>query len=502
MAGIGFELKRLFRRRGIAAAGAAYSYAGLLCTGPLLLGILLQVGLLVLCRQSGTPRTEQELLVCMVTYTLLGSLLVTSIVSMPLTRFWADMLYQAQEPAVLPALWGADALLLPVGCGLYGLFLLGSGASFVQGMLCLWLFAEMIVNWNAIGCLTAIKEYAAVLRSFLTALAAAWLVGYGTVLLADLPALESLLFSIAMGYGGMLVQNLWLLHSRFPQREGSLWKFLRWMDRFVLLAWAGLLLNIGLFGHLLLLWTGPIGVQVKGLFYSAPYYEVPAMLAFMSILPTTVNFVVSMEVQCYPAYREYCGLFNEGGTLGDIALAEKRLLTVMNRELWYTALKQLFFTAAVISLESTLLDVLPLGFNDLMHGCFRTLCIGYGLYAVGNTVVLLLLYLTDARGAVAAAAGFAAASVGLTAFSLHFDPAYYGFGFLLGAAVFCLIGLLRLDRFTAALPYHILGSQPLVANEKIGCFTRLAQRLERAEIRTELSVSRAEHAGRNQHAKH
>ncbi len=62
--------------------------------------------------------------------------------------------------------------------------------------------------------------------------------------------------------------------------------------------------------------------------------------------------------------------------MGDIVTAEEEMLAVLNRELYYTALKQLFATAAVISLENTLLELLPLGFNDLMHGYFRTLCVG------------------------------------------------------------------------------------------------------------------------------
>ena len=49
MAGIGFELKRLFRRKGLFATMRAYGYAGIVCTGPMLLGVLLQVGILVLC---------------------------------------------------------------------------------------------------------------------------------------------------------------------------------------------------------------------------------------------------------------------------------------------------------------------------------------------------------------------------------------------------------------------------------------------------------------------
>ena len=290
--------------------------------------------------------------------------------------------------------------------------------------------------------------------------------------------LAGFLLAIAAGYGVMMVLDIRLLHGYFPESKESPWAFLRWVDDFLPLALTGFCTDLGLFGHLLLVWMGPIGVQVKGLFYGAPYYDVPALLAFLSILITTVNFVVSVEVNFYPRYHTYYSLFNDGGVVGDLAAAEEEMLSVLNRELYYTALKQLFTTAAVISLEGVVLDALPLGFNDLMHGYFRTLCVGYGLYAVGNTVLLILLYFTDDKGAVLVSGLFAAAATLLTALSLAFDPAYYGFGFLLGAAVFLGAALLRLDAFTGSLPYRILGRQPMAKTEKTGWFTRLEHRLE------------------------
>ena len=36
MAGIGFELKKLFHRRGLMAMLRAYGYAGVICAGPML----------------------------------------------------------------------------------------------------------------------------------------------------------------------------------------------------------------------------------------------------------------------------------------------------------------------------------------------------------------------------------------------------------------------------------------------------------------------------------
>ena len=93
MAGIGFELKKLFRRKGLFASLRAYGYAGIICTGPMLLGVVLQFGILLLCGWVNAQREQQDLLVCMITYTLLFSLTVTSFFSMPVTRYLADMLY-------------------------------------------------------------------------------------------------------------------------------------------------------------------------------------------------------------------------------------------------------------------------------------------------------------------------------------------------------------------------------------------------------------------------
>ena len=110
--------------------------------------------------------------------------------------------------------------------------------------------------------------------------------------------------------------------------------------------------------------------------------------------------MVSVEVNFYPKYRNYYSLFNDKGAIGDIKQAGKEMLKVLNMELKYTALKQLLTTALVISVGGILLEYLPLGFNDLMEGYFRTLCVGYGLYAVANTMLLLLLYFTDYKGAI------------------------------------------------------------------------------------------------------
>lgn len=478
MAGIGFELKKLFRKKGIFSLFRAYGYSGVICTGPMLLGILLLLGIMFLCDRTGASKESRELLVCMITYSLLASLTVTSFFSMVVTRFLADMLYEERKETILPSFWGSNEIMLVAGGILYGIFLLFSGAEPVHQLLCLGLFGELIVVWNAMSYLTAIKDYKGIMLSFSGAVAVTFLTGW-FLLTLGFSHETGLMLAVFIGYGVMMIWNVILLYRYFPESEESPFLFLRWMDAFLPLAFTGFCINLGLFAHLVIMWAGPVGEQVKGLFYGAPYHDVPALMAFLTILITTVNFVVSVEVNFYPRYRTYYSLFNDRGSIKDIKQAETEMLEVLNEELKYTALKQLFMTALMLSLGDFLLDMLPLGFNDLMHGYFRTLCVGYGIYAIGNTLVLILLYFTDYQGALLSSVLFALISSAGTVVSLFFSEVYFGFGFLAGSSVFFLCALIRLDYYTKRLPYYILSVQPMVAEDKEKMFSRLGYFLEK-----------------------
>ena len=478
MAGVGFELKKLFSRQGLLAKVRAYGYSGIICTGPMLLGVLMQIGLKILADFFGRSKFDQELLVCMITYTLLASLLVTSILSMVVTRFLSDMIYETQLTAIMPSFWGSTGMMLVIGGIVYGIFLCFSGATLMQGILCWVIFGELVVVWNAMSYLTAIKDYSNILKSFVVAV----IIVFGMTALGfalDFPTVTTVLLAVYIGYGVMMIWDVSILYQGFPASEESAFLFLRWCDQFSPLALTGLFTTLGMFGHLVVMWLGPLQVQVKGLFVGAPSYDIPALLAFLTILVTTVNFVVSVEVNFYPKYRNYYALFNDKGGIEDILLAEKEMLIVLKSELWYTGLKQLFATGLAVSLGGVLLPMLPLGINDLMLGYFRVLCVGYGLYAIGNTVMLILLYFTDYVGAVCCTALFSASTMLFTLLSLLGDPVYFGFGFLLGSALFFLAAVLRMEWFTRRLPYFILSRQPVVAEEKSGVFTRMGEFLHK-----------------------
>jgi uncharacterized membrane protein len=478
MAGIGFELKKLFAQKGLLNSVKAYGYATVICTGPMLFGFVLLLGITALCVLSGAPIQTREHLICMITYTLLASVVVTSFFSLAVTRFIADMLFEEKNEAVIPAFWGSSIFMMVLGSVIYGIFLAFSGATLTRALLCFVLFNELIIVWNAMNFLSAIKDYKGIFLSFFSAIGVSLLVG-GLFMWLKMPTIESLLLAVSLGYGVMLIWDAILLHRYFPFGDFSAFEFMKWIDKCWPLALSGLLMCIGMYGHFVVMWCSDIGVQTGGLFFGAPWYDVPALLAFMTSIITTVNFVVAVEVNFYPKYRNHYSLYNDRGTIDNIKQSEKEMIGTLKTELMYTALKQLLFTTVVVALGGYLLDFLPLGFNEVMRGYFRTLCVAYGIYAIGNMLMLILLYFTDYMGALACTAVFAVSSVVLSIVSLHFPDVYYGFGFLLSALLFAIVSVVRLNYFTKRLPYYILAVQPLVGREHSGIFTKLGAFLEK-----------------------
>ena len=358
------------------------------------------------------------------------------------------------------------------------IFLHFSGVSLANQLLCLWFSLILIVVWTEIVYLTAIKDYQAIVIAFTISLMSGFLLALIFVILGWV-SIVSLMLCVILAYGILMVWYLKLLLEYFPYSSGSCFSFLRWMDKYRSLALTGGFVNLGLFAHLVIMYFGPLAVQVEGLFYGAPTHDVPALFAFFSILITTINFVTSVEVRFYPKYRNYYSLFNDAGSIKDITQAESEMLTVLKDELTYNGHKQLICTILFVVFGSYLLNILNMGFTDRSIGIYRFLCAGYGIYAIANSIMLILLYFEDYFGAMLGTFVFAFVAITLTILqNLYGNTIFFGLGFLIGAACFYLIVWIRLEWYTKRLAYFLLCRQAIVAHEEKGFFASLCDRLD------------------------
>ena len=163
MAGIGFELKKLFSQNGIILKARANLYAGLVVAGPMIMGVLLLLGPDSFRLWEGASSHQQDMIMVIITYSLLFSLLLSGLLLFVLARYVADMLYINAYHRILPSLYGSVSLLLIIGAILWLIFLFFSGLEFRYGVYSFVLFCEGLFVWLQINYITALKEYRAIL---------------------------------------------------------------------------------------------------------------------------------------------------------------------------------------------------------------------------------------------------------------------------------------------------------------------------------------------------
>lgn len=479
MAGIGFSLKKLFDKKGIVSICRAYGYAGIITTGPMIMGIILLFGVALLSRVGGLPGHQRELLNSLLTYSLLMSLTISSWFNLVVTRYISDMLFQEKKEEIIPAFHGICLIMTGLTCVVYGLFLLVSGIPVTYMILCLWFTVVLIVVWVEMIFLTALKDYQSIVLAFAISLMTGFLVALCMVFVGY-ATLESLMFSIILAYGMLMCWYYKLMLDYFPKSKEIRFDFLHWFDKYRSLLWTGVLLHVGLFSHLVIMYFGPLRVKITGLFYGAPQHDVPAVFAYFCLLVTTVSFVTSVEVRFYPKYRNYYSLFNDNGSIRDIRQAEDQMLRVLRSELIYLGFKQLITSIFFVVFGSLMLDNLPVSVSETSLGIFRFLCMAYGMYAIANSVMLILLYFEDYTGAFRSVAAFAAVSTVVTILqNIIGNTAYFGVGFFAGCLVFFVMAVLRLNWCTRRLPYLLLSRQSLVYSEKQGRFYQMSEYLEK-----------------------
>lgn len=477
MAGIGFELKKLFSRQSIFQNIGANLYASIVTSGPMIMGAVLLFGIKYFAVYAGATAYQQDLAVVGITYALLFPLLLVSTLSFVLTRYIADMIYQNKYDRILPSMYGAMSILLLVGAIGWAIFLIITALPFEYSILLFVLFCLAVVVWVQINYINAVKDYRSIMMGFTIGVILGLAIGF--LLIKNNQDIVASLYSAGcVSYGIMILFYTSVLHKYFQIGKGSALRFIEWIERSPSLLFTGFFVTLGLFVHLMLMWSSPWGTQVHGLIYHAPPHDIPALVAFFTILITTVNFVTSVEVNFYPRYRLYYSLLNNSGSLSDIGKAYSEMMMVLKQELFYLALRQFFATIIAIVVVGEIISSYGLGFSNEMIGLFRVLCVGYAFFAIGNSIMLYLLYFSNNKDALITTCTLLLVNTIGTWITIQLPANFYGFGLVAGGFAMYVIGWMRLSSYTNRLDYFVFCRQPIFYTDPNGFLARLARRLD------------------------
>lgn len=476
MAGVGFELKKLFRKRGgYINTIKAYAVTAAVTEGPMVLCIVMLFAIRLLLRLHGAAYNVQELYLITTTYIMIFSLLLSNVFLMFVSRFISDSIYEERKEQILPSFFSIVFYLLLLGALVGGVYIVFLDLRVTYKTLLFLQFELMLILWVQMSYLSAIKKYSKVLIGFLVASFASIALSL-LFMLIGLEILTAAYLGSALGYFIMVVLYMQEIVRFYPNGSMSLVTLFPYLDQYKSLMLVGFFSALGLFGHNFVYWFSEYHTQVIPRMVYCMKYDVSAFFASLTIVPFLVIFVVALEVNFYKAYRSYFDTILYGGTLEEIKVENKNLGLTLFRELAHVFELQFFIELLCITFLSNFLQ--SIGFDREMLIIFRYLCMGYCFYVLVKSLVILMLYFDDRTGALALSVLFAISSILFSALTLPFGIETYGLGFLVAGGVTAAVGVIHLYQYIEKLEYQVFCRQPLFYEEPNGLFKRIKDYIE------------------------
>ena len=471
MAGIGFELKKLFKGKGFLSAIKAYSYSALVTVGPFVLCTIIIVSILLLLNYMDVPVKEKELFIATVVYAFIFSQIFSSGFKMIVTRFVSDMLYSNKIEYILPSLYGVLSIALVISATAAVAFLWKSPLSIEIKVTSYVLFLELVIIYLIMVYLSTIKDYMKIVKGFVWGVFTTIILSFVFLKFTDIKIVFGLLLSMDIGFFTVIVILLSYLERIFKKSVKKYYIFLSYFDKYPSLFFISLFYTLALYVHNFIFWSSNLGVRIGSTYVYAPVYDVPTFYAFLSTIPSMIVFVVSIETSFYEKYRTYYTLINGKGNFPDIENARKDMTRVLWIEIRNITEIQLFFSLLFIAGGNLFLP--RMGLSQLSLDIFNLLVLGAYLNIMLLIVIMILLYFEDRKGALFVSTIFFVTNFLFTEATVRLNENTYGMGFFISAFISLVIAFIELQIYLKNIHYHTFCGQPVIYREKNGLFTRL-----------------------------
>lgn len=457
MAGIGFELKRLFSKEGIISSVFAGLYATVVTIGPTIM-VILAINLMhILLPYVNIAWKQREVLSSTILYVFIFSLIISSPINIILSRYTADKIYMEDFESILPALDMGNLILagvtaltgVPFGIAMYFKGGFSLGYIFVSYLF----YAGLGFTFYSMTFITLLKEYRKITYSFLFSLIIGILFSCAAVFLWNFSVVNAILGGLAISFNLIAMFLMSRLRRTFNKHNANNREILQYFKKHWMLFLANALYTLGIYSHNFIFWFfSPYQVVVANVFRSAPVYDVVTYLAMLSNLSILVIFVVNVETKFHTAYKAYCeSIIGAAGK--DILKAKSKMIEVLRREFLYIIQVQLIVNICIFVL--IIAFAADLGITGRILAMYPVMTVAYMILYLVQCLMIFQFYLDDAPGALMVSALFwLGAAVG-SFFSVRFTVTFAGCGVLFGAFLGFSVAFFRIRHKLIHLDEHI-----------------------------------------------
>lgn len=478
MAGVGFELKKLFCARTVAGHLKAYSFSVLITTGPfiLLTGMVLAVQLLFLVFQ--VPLHENHLFVASSVYAFIFSQILSAGFAKVVTRYVSDCISMDAYGDVTASCFGLITILVILGSIAAGIFFWHSPLSFWEKMGAYLFFSLLLTIWAENVYLTALKKFKALLWGFAAGVSLSVLCVYLLLKTAAFTPAVSALMGVAIGLAVMSGLFLSQIIRFFGiPRDGRHFAFLPYFDRDWWLFVYALLFSSGVFLPNIIIWmSNDWGKTVADTYRYAPLYDIVTFYAFLSILPLMVIFVVYMETRFYETYANYFQAITQKGNFNDIEAMRKTMIYTLWFELRSAMEFQFLITMVFLACGSYILAWAHI--ENKAINMFDVLLMAVYFIGVFQILGIIFEYFDAQRQLVYISVVFFGANAMLNILGVLFaGETSYGFTFFIAAAISLGYAWRQLSYYVKRINYYVFCGQPMFYQQHVGWPTLLVRRM-------------------------
>ncbi|MBU3823502.1 MAG: exopolysaccharide Pel transporter PelG [Candidatus Oceanisphaera merdipullorum] len=456
MAGIGFELRKILKKNTLLSVVEAYGLAGIISSGPWVISILALLTIGLLGMGSALPTDEIIQFLIIVTYLMAGSLIVSGIFQLLLTRFISDRLYAEEDDQVLPNLLGA-MLVTSVLASLVGIGVM-TAANTLTPMIKVTIFTSLVLlcnQWLIIVFLSGMKKYYRIL------LAMALSYGLMIVLSLTIPKLNLLGLLLIFCFCQALLTFAFLLFvlRDFPTRQLIAFDFLHPSKAFYSLMACGVFYNLGVWLDKFVFWFREETSHVVIAPFRASYiYDLPIFIAYLAIIPGMAVFMLRMETSFAHACLMFYTAVRKGATLTRIRQLRDNMVLSCQQSIYAIFKVQGMALILLLLCAENILSLLHIDLTYLP--LFHIMLVGVSLQVLVMAILNVMYYLDRRYAALCLTLLMMVSNVALANVSIDLGPIFYGYGFAITMLVTTLVGLVMLNEQFNDLEYRTFMLQP------------------------------------------
>ncbi|MEF3280072.1 MAG: exopolysaccharide Pel transporter PelG [Elusimicrobiota bacterium] len=454
MAGIGFELKKMFKEDRLSSIFKVYGYSALLSSGTWMISIfsIMFIGLIKTYQKENLSDIIKFQV--SITYLLALSLIFSSFFQLSFSRYIADRIFHKNQEKILPGFIGV--LFLTFTSGL--LFILSFSFIFLSNtspsyiILFCGSFLVLTGMWIANTLLLGIKRYKIIFI--------AYLISYSIVMILAFTAgkfkLEGLMFSFFTGNAILFFFLSAIIIYNYHSGDFIDFDFLTSKKYRLLpsLIFGSIFYNLGVWIDKFFFWFSPnTGYNVIGKLNASVVYDLPIFLAYLSIIPGMAIFFYRLEADFAEKYELFYKAVREGGTYSEIRDYKEEMVDTVRIMIREVIVIQGIFDLLVYFYSPSIFEMLNM--PKLYLPLFHIDLIGVQLQ-LGFMAMLSVLYYLDKRTeAMFASLIFLITNSIFAILTIKYmGPFYFGYGFSISAFISFLISIYMLREALRKLEYE------------------------------------------------